>query len=190
MSSLIVLGIDAGFTATGLTAIELGASGQLSQVIASKCVRTQPTKDKRAVRVADDDAERCMFLARAIQAFLQGWDPKAVVVELPHGGAQGARAIRAMALATGVVSAVLANNGYPVEWVTPQAVKKAAAGRRDASKQAVEQSVRQRFQWPDGTMPKTAAEREHICDAAGAVMAAEHGALIQAVRQMGRGEAG
>ena len=186
MSSLIVLGIDAGFTATGLTAIELGASGQLSQVIASKCVRTQPTKDKRAVRVADDDAERCMFLARAIQAFLQGWDPRAVVVELPGGGAQGARAIRAMALATGVVSAVLANNGYPVEWVTPQAVKKAATGRRDGSKEDVQQAVIARFDWGE-QLPKTAAEREHVCDAAGAVMAAEHGALIQAVRQMGRG---
>ncbi len=181
---MIVLGIDAGFTATGLCAIELGGSGQLSQVLASKCVRTQPTKDKRAVRVADDDAERCAFLALEIRSFLDATQPQAVIVELPSGGAQGARANRAMGMSTGMIATVLALTRYPAEWVTPQAVKKAAAGRRDASKQAVEQSVRQRFQWPDGTMPKTAAEREHVCDAAGAVMAAEHGALVQAVRRM------
>ena len=46
--------------------------------------------------------------------------------------------------------------------------------------------MRARFDWGPN-LPKTMAEREHICDAAGAVMAAEHGALIQAVRQMGRG---
>ncbi len=177
---MIVLGIDAGFTATGLCAIDL----QHDRITASACIRTQKTSAKRAVRVADDDAERCTYLAREIAAFLHKTMPQVVVVELPSGGAQGARANRAMGMSTGIVSAVLALTGYPVEWVTPQAVKKAAAGRRDASKQAVEQSVRQRFQWPDGTMPKTAVERSHICDAAASVMAAEHGALLAAVRRM------
>lgn len=186
MPSLILLGIDAGFTATGLVAVDFSAN----RVTASRCVRTQPTKQKRGVRVADDDAERCAFLAREIREFLQALRPQVVAVELPGGAARGARAQRAMALATGVVVTVLALGGWAAEWVTPGMGKQAATGKRDGSKAEVEAAVKAHFAWEPGTLPKTAAEREHVCDAAAAVMATEHGALVAAARAMRRGEAG
>lgn len=179
---MIVVGIDAGFAATGLVAIDLAEN----RVTASACVRTQKTAAKRGLRVADDDAQRCAVLAERIEAFLIAYKPQAVIVELPHGGAQGARANRAMGMATGMIAAVLVLSDHPVEWVTPAAGKRAATGSNRGSKADVEAAVRARFDW--GThLPKTAVEREHVCDAAAAVMAAEHGALIQAVRRMEAG---
>lgn len=183
---MIVVGIDAGFTATGLVAVDL----EHGRVVQSACLRTQKTTTKRAVRVADDDAERCADIARGVVEFLHRQGPQVVVVELPGGAAKGARAQRAMALATGVVVTVLALGGYAAEWVTPGQGKKAATGRRDASKQDVEAAVRAHYEWAPGTLPKVAAQREHICDAAAAVLAAEHGALINAARAMQREGAG
>ena len=91
-----------------------------------------------------------------------------------------------MGMATGTIASVLALGGYAVEWVSPGEAKRAATHLRNASKLHVEQAVRRRYEWDDGTLPKTAALREHICDAASAVVVAEQGQLARVARSMER----
>lgn len=184
----LVLGIDAGFTATGLVLVELRRESDV--VVSAWVIRTVPTAKKRGVRVADDDAERCMALARSIVE----WVPAEVrshgacVVELPSGGAQGARPNRAMGMATGMIAATVALQNWPTLWVTPDAVKRAATGRSKASKEEVAEAVGKRLEWvaavAESVRRRPAVEREHLFDAAGAFLAGRDDALIQALRGM------
>lgn len=173
-----VLGIDAGFAAMGIVVVE----GR--RVLHYDTCRTQRTATKRGIRVADDDAERCATLATFLGDVIKEWQPAGAVVELPSGGAQGARANRSMGMATGVVVATLELLRVPTEWVTPHMVKMATAGRKDASKQAVQDAVRRRFEWT--SWPKHKWAQEHMADAAGAVLAAEGGTLMRMIERMAR----
>ncbi|WP_374712267.1 crossover junction endodeoxyribonuclease RuvC [Symbiobacterium terraclitae] len=176
MTEPTVMGIDAGLQGMGVVI----ARGRT--IVYAGTSRTQKS-GKKGLRVADDDADRCQQHARFLLGVVQEWKPQGAVVELPSGGAQGARANRSMGLATGVVAAALEAAGLPAEWVTPGAVKKAATGRKDASKDEVEQAVRRAFNW-QAQPPRTKAEAEHVFDAAGALLAAENGTLLRALRQV------
>lgn len=173
MSRLI--GVDVGFTALGVVIVDG------DRVLFADTCRTEKTARRRGLRVADDDAERAQQLARFLWGVIQEWRPAGAVVELPTGGSQGARSARAMGMASGVVAAVLEMTALPSEWVTPQEVKRAAAGRKDASKAEVEAAVRERFAWPEGFWRRPTVVREHVCDAAGAIMAAQNGLLVRAL---------
>jgi len=166
---MIIIGIDLGFSATGIVALDTDTD----QIIMGQTVRTKPEKGKRHY-VADDDLRRCRELARGIvgavnDCYLKG-SPFILAVEVPHGGAQGARSNRCMGMVTGVLGALVETNLWPVEYYQPQECKKAATGRMSASKIEVEQRVRKR--WPGHTWPKTKAVREHQIDAAAAIMCA------------------
>jgi len=188
----LVLGIDAGFQALGIVVVRLqprgdGVVGYERLVLHGEAVKTERTSKKRGIRVADDDAERCQQLAQALKRVIETWKPAGAVVELPHGGAQGARANRAMGMATGVVTSALSILDVPTEWVTPGDVKKAATGRKDGSKEAVQEAVQRMFRWHDGTWPKQAWAREHVADAAAAVLAAQGGTLMRMIERMVEG---
>src|SRR5690606_10564162 len=119
----LVLGIDAGFQALGIVVVRLqprgdGVVGYERLVVHGEAVKTERTSKKRGIRVADDDAERCQRLAQALKRVIETWKPAGAIVELPHGGAQGARANRAMGMATGVVTSALSILAVPTEWVT------------------------------------------------------------------------
>lgn len=196
-----ILGIDAGFATMGAVIVELSDVGDgdpaSRQILFAETCRTEPTPRKRGVRVADDDAERCQELARFLIDTIRSHQPAGAVVELPSGGAQGARANRAMGMATGVVVAVLEMTELPAEWVTPGDVKVAATGRRDGSKVAVQAAVREAFDWGRGDKgdkrrddetrshwPKHKWAQEHVADAAAAVLAAEGGTLMRALERV------
>lgn len=186
-----LLGIDAGFQAMGTVIVELDDVGNggpsFRQILHAESFRTKPSSKKRGIRVADDDAERCQELARFLIDTIRSHQPAGAVVELPSGGAQGARANRAMGMATGIVVAVLEVAELPVEWVTPGDVKKAATGRADGSKEAVQDAVRETFDWGQGDKnhwPRHKWAQEHVADAAAAVLAAEGGTLIRALERV------
>lgn len=172
-----ILAIDAGFAHMGVVV----ADG--SQILFTQTIHTEKASGKKGIRVADDDVERCQTLARFLSDVITQHKPEGAIVEFPSGGAQGARANRAMGMATAAVAAVLEMHRLPVEVVTPQAVKKASTGRQDGSKEQVEETVRQRFDWGKW-MPKTKKDREHVTDAAGAILAAQNGTLMRALERM------
>jgi len=173
-----ILGIDPGFGAMGLAVVDVRPDWW--EVRYHQAVRTKRSARKRGVRVADDDAERARQLASALDEIIRTHRPMGAVVELPSGGARGARANRAMGIATGVVVAVLQLHGLPVEWVTPEDVKSVTGGRH-ASKEAVQEAVRQLLSWTCG-WPEEPWAQEHIADAAAAVLSAQDGMLVRMVR--------
>lgn len=165
-----VLAVDAGFTACGWAVLKAG------QPVAAGCIRTEKTNRKRAVRVADDDAERCAYLARELARIVQAHNVKGLVAEMPSAGGQSARAVACMAKAGAVLAAVVELLQLPAEWLTPGEIK-AVAGSKSASKADVEAAVLRR--WPNAPLPSLKCEREHVADALAAFMAAEHGSLCR-----------
>jgi Holliday junction resolvasome RuvABC endonuclease subunit len=177
-----VLGVDIGFAATGLVVVD----PRTLRVLFAHTYRSSASNRKRGVRVADADTERCQQLARFLWQTLTDDQHRigGVVVELPTGGAKNARSARAMGLATGVIATVLEYWGGPVEWVTPQQVKEVPRSLGyGTSKADVEAAVRGLLSWGDH-MPKTAADREHVCDAAAAIISARDGLVFRLLRQV------
>ncbi|MFZ5815342.1 MAG: crossover junction endodeoxyribonuclease RuvC [Bacillota bacterium] len=177
MSQPTVIGLDVGFQALGIVV----AQGRT--ILHATAIRTERTARKRGVRVADDDVERCRQLAAGLLEVIRRFRPAGAVAEMPNGGAQGARANRSMGMATAVVATLLEVEGLPLEAVTPLEVKKAAAGRKDAAKEDVQEQVAKRFEWGDHR-PRTKAEWEHVADAAGALLAAEGGTLMRTLSRI------
>lgn len=189
------LGLDVSFAHLGMIII------QDMHVIDYHTIHTEP--DKKKTSVAADDVRRTLEL---VNGLVDMWkrhrydriedgqrvmsDPiTQACVELPTGGAQGARANRGMGIATGIVVAVLSCLDIPVTWVTPSEVKLAAAGHRNAEKVDVEGAVLEILHW-DVPPAKTKKDREHVCDAAGAVLAAllkHHNIESNKSRELGPG---
>lgn len=181
MTQPVVLLIDAGFRGLGMVVVR----GRT--VLHAEACRTEKSSTKRGVRVADDDTECCLTLARALLRVINTLRPAGAIVEMPTGGAQGARPNRTMGMATGVVAAVLEATGLAFEVVTPAQVKKAATGKRDGSKEEVQSAVRRAYNWEAAEPPDTKADWEHIADAAAAGLAAENGTLMRALNKMAKG---
>lgn len=163
------VGIDVGFVATGVVLVRLDMAGLFVEL--GKTIRTKPRNRKLGIRTADDDADRCMTIARELRELLTGVAVECVAVELPGGGARDARALRGMALATGVVIATLEAVAVRTEYVTPTDVKIAATGHALASKEEVITGVLRRLSWTFDLNDRPKGDREHIADAAGAVLA-------------------
>jgi Holliday junction resolvasome RuvABC endonuclease subunit len=172
----IILAVDAGFAATGWAIVSGG------QFVVGDVIVTKAEGKKKAVRKADDDIERCQEIVRVLETMCRAYKVEALVVEIPTGGAQSARAMRGMGLVTGVLAALTELLGLPVEWVSPGQVK-ALAGSRLATKQQVEAVVVKR--WPNALAFCEAlrGRREHLADALGAYMAAEHGQMLRTLVQ-------
>lgn len=167
-----ILAVDAGFAGLGYAVIQLG---ERDRVIAFDSIITEKNSSrKRALRVADDDVARSVALLRGLREIVLKWKPAGAVVELPTGGARGARPNRCMGLATGIIAALPALLDISTEWVTPREVKTAAAGDPVASKEAVQAGVKKRF--PEVSWGKLKRSKiEHAADAIGAFLAMRDG---------------
>src|SRR3990167_3168925 len=133
--TLKILALDPGFAATGAVVMEW--KGNVWWPAEMKCIRTTKDDAKLGVRVAEQDVTRVQETARALVELIDRHQIKMMVVELPHGGAQSSRAVRAMALSTGLIAGLVEYFGLAVEWLTPDDTRIAAVGSRKATKDQV-----------------------------------------------------
>lgn len=176
-----LLAIDVGFAATGWVVAAIKGNGDYV-IINSGTVITEPPKGKTSVRVADCDIERAAMIYRGILCVVERDKIAGIAIELPSGGAQGARANRAMGIATGIAAAIVAASKLPCEYVTPNAVKMALVGNRAASKDQMMKAATERhtyYAWPS-----TKRLLEHQSDAVGVVEAIKHGQLYRMLQAM------
>jgi Holliday junction resolvasome RuvABC endonuclease subunit len=172
-----VIGVDAGFAATGMIILEMMEDGEL-EYVSCYTVRTEKSSTKRNMRMADDDVMRVLLIIDTITSYFNGHIPEGssvfASVELPTGGSQGARANRTMGMATGALATLFRvfqnERDWIVEYITPIDVKMAAVGSKSASKDEM-------MDWFRDLMKDTTDEieslpkvvLEHIADAYGAV---------------------
>ena len=142
---------------------------------------TKPNKaDKKVVRKNSDDLNRAVASYTALTKFLKGVD--LVFVEIPVGS-QSARAMASYGMCIGVLSSIT----LPMIQVTPGEVKKAATGKKTASKDEMILWATDEYPELDWYTKKQKGEttftgaNEHVADAIGAIHA---GILTQEFKQI------
>ena len=128
-----VMAVDAAFTHVGVAVVELGVRRQDDRVLACVCVKTEKSAARRNIRVADDDAERCIVIYKALEETAAEYGVAALVAELP-GGSQSARSAKTLGMATAILACFSQASGLPSVWTTPDKGKLAFTGTKTASK--------------------------------------------------------
>lgn len=171
-----VWGIDAGFNNSGVVVAKPVKTG-IETLVHAVVIRTKSLRSKKnKMTVMLDDVQRLQTLARGLGELYEQYPPAFIAIEMPHAGAQGARANRCMAMATGVFVTWLAVYGKSYKFLQPSACKKAVLGigraRKDETKEAVATKIelsfrgRVRFDWKD-----FGVRAEHLFDATAALVA-------------------
>jgi len=165
----MILALDIAFASMGWAVIEKGV------VVECGTIKTAKTKNKQT-RVADDRAWRCAQIAQELKRVIDEHNVGGVVGELPSGS-QNASACSMLGMAMGVVVGVIETTGLPAEWISPTDSKKAATGRRSASKEEMMDWCRKAH--PYYTFPKTKTVFEHVADAIAAYNGLKPGNLVK-----------
>lgn len=167
MSRITVLGIDPSFRNFGLALVEVDLLTKEMFPTQIRLIVTEPTKDKKQVRVSSDKLRR----AREAALALRDWEKLAHIAgaEIPSG-AQSASAANGLGIALGVV----AGHTIPLIEVNAAEAKLAAVGNKTASKREM---INWAYDlWPDLQWNKVKSGRlvdnnEHMADALAIVKA-------------------
>lgn len=191
MADFHVLGIDPGFASIGWSVVRIAATGE--HLVDLGVIRTEKSAAKRNVRASEDNLERAKEIALEIQDLIGKYRIQLVCAETmsyPRNSSAAAK----MAMCWGVMAAIAQQHKIPIAQATPQEVKKAVTGRKDASKEEVQEAVRGLFQPLQGAEAKhggpyilRAVPRslwEHPYDATAAVVACRESEVFLLARRM------
>ena|SRR2546425_5225102 len=164
---MVILGIDAGFSAPGLAVVDCpGINDGYGDVLWTECVRPAPA-DKKELRrqglsLTHGHAWRIVKIVDRLAEAVAHYRPRVAAVELPTGGARSASAIRGMAFSTSMTVATLHTLKVPIYHVTPLKSKRGStASEKAADKDMVVDAVASC--WPiDWPMLKTASRPDKI----------------------------
>lgn len=159
----LILGLDPSLTAYGWAVLRIDNG----LILNAGCVRTQPAATKRHSYVGDDDTRRVRAITRELVRRVRCRSPRVIAYET-SGGAQSARAARALGIACGITGALIECAAELLEIgvievpVTAREAK-SATGSPTASKADVVEWASSRA--PDQMWGATVPEREAIADA-------------------------
>jgi crossover junction endodeoxyribonuclease RuvC len=194
MSALLVVGLDPGFASLGYAVVELlplPAAGE--RVVDMGVIRTQKSDAKRNTLAADDNIRRAREIFRELRDLIkrhatQGDHLVAVCAEA-MSFPRNASAASKVALAWGVVAAILERAGLPLAQASPQQVKKAVCGRKDASKEDIQAALISKYQFDPKAMSGMehvgATLREHPFDALASVVCCLDSEVLRMARKFG-----
>lgn len=166
-----ILGLDPGFANLGYSVVELRPNGTI-WALDMGVLHTEKADKKTNVRASDDNSRRSRDLARALTGLISKYDVSMLCLEamsFPRNAGAAAK----MSRAWGVVDTLSELLDLPMAQATPQEIKKAVVGRKDATKEEVEAALAQSFVGNTGlaaarVKPK---DREHCFDALGSIVA-------------------
>lgn len=191
----MLIALDVAFSNIGWTAYED------KRPVACGVIKTEKTK-KKSVRVSDDNAHRCALASRQLKEIIERYGARGIIGELP-GGSQSAKAAAQLGMATAIVSTVASLLELPAEWCTPDEVKQATVGKKNAGKaeimdhviglyggekdekriqikkgkRAGKESVLVNYTFLGETFP--GGTFEHIADSCGAYLALQDGNMVR-----------
>ena len=174
----VVVGVDPGFATFGVSVVQLLPDRE--RVLDTAVLRTEKAHRKLTVRASEDNARRARELAFALSARLDRYRPVAVCAETmswPRNASSAAK----VALGWGVLCALLDSRRIPLVQASPQDVKKAVTGRKDASKDEVVLAVEARY--PEVEWPSQSTLQEHAADAVAVVVACLDSEVIRLLRR-------
>lgn len=124
------------------------------------------------VYVIESHVRNVQKLVKRLCALFDYYGPSHVYAELPHGGAKSNRAAVMMSLAIGGITGLCASRNVIMVPVTPTQVKKLVREKGSVDKTEVREVVIRVFKHDFASAILPASKREHVYDAAGALVAA------------------
>lgn len=186
-----VLCIDPSFNNTGYTVFSLNPDDSFS-LVDNGIIKTEKSDKKLKIRSADDTVRRIQFIIRELLGLIKTHDVKALIAELPHGGAKSASAAKGMAIAQAICATLAEFTGLPAEWVTPTEVKVALTGNKVASKEDCMGAADELYPKLGMDYANTSGrgksryllEFEHVADSVGALQASKDGQMIRMLKSL------
>jgi Holliday junction resolvasome RuvABC endonuclease subunit len=167
--AITALGIDPGFACGGAVVLRQDAYGEPIRFVGGALLETKKAgkKERRSLRVTDDDARRVREIFRTADALRRQHDVNVIGVEsyMPYGrNASGWKA-------GGVYYGFIMLGGawrIPVLPFVPQDLKRAFHDDHDVSKEAIGRTLAAKVEGLGVFIEKHAkSKREHLTDAAG-----------------------
>lgn len=187
-AGVIVLGLDAGFSHFGWSAVRLvPAGGERVEGLGS--IHTEPSQRRGLVR--DDDQRRAAQIARQLLEIARRYEPVVLCAEaLSHVNPKTSRMPISTTVkvgrAWGEVDMLAELLETALVQASPQAIKKTLCGTRSASKAQVKRAVLARYPEVAHLLAAIPAGRhEHPVDAVGAVVASLHTNELRLARRLG-----
>jgi Holliday junction resolvasome RuvABC endonuclease subunit len=182
-----LLGADPGLANFGMAVLEV-TPGRAPMLLHLSTTRTSgEPKKKRTIHLADENFIRTRAIGRALDHVLVQYNPAAIAAE-SFAWVRDASSAAKTAMTWGVLALACERASLPLASLGSQDVKKALCGKRDASKESVEQAARKRLARGSEHViaafeqTTSATHREHAWDAlATALVALEQSEVIRAV---------
>lgn len=165
--SVRIIGFDPGLAKSGFACLELGGTIGLTYCGAGHLELKPSGKKER--RVDEDLTRRLKLLCDFYREQVEQHKPKLAVFENLSSPRNSSSAGK-IGLAWGALYSICHERKMPVVVYSPQEIKEGIGLARNASKQEVEDAVRRAIRsrkWPK----RDDGKRDHIFDAAGAVLA-------------------
>jgi len=180
---MYLLGIDPGFAAVGYALVELLPVGERVEELG--VLLTEKSGKVRAVRASDDNVRRGREIDFGLWSVASSSMRSVVAIcaesmSFPRHAGNAAK----MAMCWGVIVGISARLGIPIVQASPQEVKKAVVGKKDASKEEVQAALKARYPCPATSVPFTKTRIEHPFDALGAVVACLDSEVVRLARKM------
>lgn len=183
-----VLGIDPGFASIGYAIVAIGPDADRDCPVKMGLIKTSKSSAKRNVRASEDNLDRAKEIAAELQKLLTLYPATLICAETmsyPRNAAAAAK----MAMCWGVLAAIAQQKHLPLTQASPQEVKKAVCGKKDASKTDVQQALGALFPAQltgsghlCSKVPPSA--QEHPYDALAAVIACRDSEVFLLARRM------
>ncbi len=179
-----VLAVDMGFAALGYSIIRIGPTELDDEIMELGVFTTKLSPAKRRAFVADDNIRRTAEVFEFLHGLLVGaYKPRAVAAE-SFSYHKGIKASAKMGLAWGALVSAVTLLKRPFLDTSPQDVKLAATGKKTATKEEVQDGVRNRFPSRPSVFAIAAPGglHEHAFDSAGVFMAVQRSNIVKLLR--------
>lgn len=169
--------LDAGFVNLGWVVAEVSKRSEPKIVdcgVSSAPTLSDKERKRRGLSAAHQNIARMETQVEHLVSLYKKYNPAAYFIEVPHGGAKGAIAIRSMAYATALIVATLKTLGLTardavVVYMLPSEIKDLVGGKTTASKETLASAVR--TFWPDVDWNKAGAKSDNMTDAGAVCLA-------------------
>lgn len=186
MTGRYVLGLDPGLAHFGIALVELATNEEHDRLAELDLVVTEKSSKKQNVLASGDCVRRTRIVAERLAQVMRSRVGSVVAVcmeamSFPRSSSAAAK----MALARGTAIALAHHFGIPILEASPQEVKLAATGSRQASKYQVEIALGSAWRGFEPMIVKfNKGDREHPSDALAVVMACSSSDVVRMARTL------
>ena len=143
-----------------------------NNIIAHGCIKTAPEHKKQRIRKSDDTYRRAVEIVQTLLSLIKKYNVKLILSESPHGS-QNANAAVMIGMVTGIIVAISECQQVPTEMYSEQDSKKAALGKKSATKGDMIDKMKEIYKTP------WAKNVKYIDEAVADALAVHHVAVQQ-----------